>query len=67
MKKNKLEKALNNLLKSKSIAEKAMSKSTAIQDKIRFQVLSETISKIRNSLIPLTLDFEEAIRKEGAK
>ena len=36
MKKNKLEKALNNLLKSKSIAEKAMSKSTAIQDKIRF-------------------------------
>ena len=67
MKKNKLEKALNNLLKSKSIAEKAMSKSTAIQDKIRFHVLSETISKIRNSLIPLTLDFEEAIKKAGAE
>jgi len=65
MKKNKLEKALNNLLKSESIAKKAMSKSTAIQDKIRFQVLSETISKIRNSLIPLTLDFEDAIEKAG--
>jgi len=62
MKKNKLEKALNNLLKSESIAKKAMSKSTSIQDKIRFQVLSETISKIRNRLIPLTLDFEEAIK-----
>ena len=67
MKKNKLEKALNNLLKSESIAKKAMSKSTAIQDKIRFQVLSETISKIRNSLIPLTLDFEDAIEKAGAE
>jgi len=67
MKKNKLEKALNNLLKSESIAKKAMSKSTSIQDKIRFQVLSETISKIRNSLIPLTLDFEEAIKKAGAE
>ena len=65
MKKNKLEKALNNLLKSESIAKKAMSKSTSIQDKIRFQVLSETISKIRNSLIPLTLDFEDAIEKAG--
>ena len=65
MEKNQLEKALNNLLKSKSIAKKAMSKSTAIQDKIRFQVLSNTISKIRNSLIPLTLDFEDAIEKEG--
>ena len=67
MKKNQLEKALNNLLKSKSIAKKAMSKSTSTEDKIKFHVLSETISKIRNSLIPLTLDFEEAIKKEGAE
>ena len=63
MKKNEIEKALNNLLKSAAITKKAMAESTSLEDKIRFQMLSKTIESIRNSIIPLTLDFEDAIQK----
>ena len=67
MKKNEIEKALNNLLKSAAITKKAMAESTSLEDKIRFQMLSKTIESIRNSIIPLTLDFEDAIQKAGAE
>ena len=67
MKKNEIEKALNNLLKSAAITKKAMAESTSLEDKIRFQMLSKTIESIRNSIIPLTLDFEDAIQKVGAE
>jgi len=67
MKKNQLEKALNNLLRSADIAGVAMEESTNLEDKIRFLALSKAIRSIHNRLIPLTLDFEDAILKVGAE
>ena len=65
MKKNQLEKALNNLLKSAAITNLAMTESTKLEDKIKFNQLYNTIMKIRHQIILLTLDFEDAIQKAG--
>ena len=65
MKKNQLEKALNNLLKSAAITNLAMTESTKLEDKIKFNQLYNTIMKIRHQIILLTLDFEDAIKKDG--
>ena len=65
MKKNEIEKALNNLLKSAAITKKAMAESTSLEDKIKFNQLYKTIMKIRHQIILLTLDFEDAIQKAG--
>ena len=65
MKKNELEKSVNNLLKSAAITNLAMTESTKLEDKIKFNQLYKTIMKIRHQIILLTLDFEDAIKKEG--
>ena len=60
MKKNDLEKALNNLLKASQVAKSASHNSDEINEKIRFQELSKMLSETRNNLIRTVLDYEDA-------